>query len=311
MVKLLMSNGFNVTVIDNLSTGFIDACRSAKVIVGDYGDKYLLNDLFSSGNFDAVMHFGSLIEVHDSTINPSLYYQNNVFKTLSLLDVMRENAVNNIIYSSSAAVYGNPQYYPIEESHILSPLNPYGNTKYFVEKILADYKIAYGLRAVSLRYFNAAGADPDGGVGERHDPETHLIPLAIRAAKFPDKHILKVYGTDYQTPDGSCIRDYVHVIDLCNAHLLAMKYLFDDGELTTFNLGNGDGISVLEIINSVEKISRLKVPYAIFDRRAGDPAILVANSSLARKVLGWVPSYPKIDEIVQHAWSWSNRLLES
>jgi UDP-glucose 4-epimerase len=252
------------------------------------------------------MHFASFIEVGASVQNPALYYQNNVVNTLALLDAMRAHGVQRFIFSSTAATFGEPQYTPMDEQHPQHPVNPYGRTKLMVEQVLADYERAYGLHSVCLRYFNAAGADPQGQLGERHQPETHLIPLALQVAAGRRPH-LQVFGRDYDTPDGTCVRDYVHVEDLCTAHWLALQSLMGGAGSQQYNLGNGRGFSVQEVIDAVKRVTGR--PLAVMDkpRRLGDPARLVADPALAQRVLGWQAQFTDLDTIIAHAWGWENR----
>jgi len=303
MVKMLGSFGHDVVVLDSLEKGYQDAVLYGELIIGDLADPRLLDQLFSDHAFDGVMHFASYIEVGESVTNPSRYYRNNVGNTQNLLDAMVEHSVNNFVFSSTAAIFGEPETTPIDESHSKNPINPYGKSKLMVEQMLADYDEAYGLKSVALRYFNAAGADIDGELGERHDPETHLIPLILQAASGRRQSI-HVFGTDYNTRDGSCIRDYIHIVDLCSAHLLALNNLVQNSTSKRYNLGNGSGYSVLEVIDAVNKITRREFKVVHADRRVGDPAILVADSMLARAELGWVPQYADLNGIVAHAWNW-------
>jgi UDP-glucose 4-epimerase len=238
--------------------------------------------------------------------HPDKYYRNNVTHTLSLLDAMRAHGVNNFIFSSTAATFGEPQYTPIDELHPQQPINPYGRTKLMVEQALADYDKAYGFKSVSLRYFNAAGADPEGQLGERHDPETHLIPLVLQAASGRRPSI-SVFGRDYDTPDGTCIRDYIHIQDLCSAHWLALQSLLGGADSQSYNLGNGNGFSVQEVIDTAEQVTGRKIPVVNGPRRDGDPARLVADSRLAREKLGWQPQYADLATIIEHAWKWETR----
>ena len=302
MLKALLEAGVGVVTLDNLSTGHRDAVTGGEFVEGDLGDRALLDRLLAAHRFDAVMHFAAFIQVGESLAQPAQYYENNVSKTLVLLDAMRAHGVARFIFSSSAAVYGVPECTPIVEAHPKRPINPYGNTKRMVEEILADYDRAYGLRSVSLRYFNAAGADPAGTLRERHAPETHLIPLVLMAAAGARPHVT-VYGDDYDTPDGTCIRDYVHVVDLCDAHLAALRYLQGGGASAAFNLGNGEGFSVRQVIDAARAVTRAEVPVAIGPRRAGDPPRLVADSRLAREVLHWRPRYGSLETIIAHAWA--------
>lgn len=305
MVQYLLGLGYDVVVLDDLSTGYADALVGGTLVVGSCGDRAILSDLFGSHEFNAVMHFASFIQVGESVAKPSDYYQNNFSNTLSLLSAMKDFNLKYFIFSSTAAVFGEPKYTPIDEMHPINPINPYGKSKRMVEMMLEDFDIAYGLRSVSLRYFNAAGADPSSALGERHNPETHLIPLAIRAGLTKLKTPLKIFGADYNTPDGTCVRDYIHVQDLCAAHLLALEYLWAGGESNIFNLGNGMGFSVKEVIGSVERIMNVEIPCANVPRRSGDPERLIADSNKAKKILAWEPVYPNIDDIVSHAYFWA------
>jgi UDP-glucose 4-epimerase len=306
MVKLLLGAGHSVIVLDNFSTGHQDAIGSATLIHGDLADREALDRVFSSHRFDGVIHFASFIQVGESMEKPDVYYRNNFVNTLNLVEAMRGHGAGNLIFSSSAAVFGEPEYSPIDETHPRQPINPYGMSKLMVERMLADLNRAYGLRSVSLRYFNAAGADPDGLLGERHAPETHLLPLVLRAASGRGGAV-KVFGRDYDTPDGTCIRDYVHVWDLCQAHLLALAYLERGGQTDVFNLGNGNGFSVQEVIDTAKRVTGRPIHVHDAPRRAGDPARLVADASKARHVLGWTPCYTALERIVADAWRWESR----
>jgi UDP-glucose 4-epimerase len=303
MVKCLLAAGHQVVVLDDLSTGYRDSLLGGELVVGNCGDRAVLDKLFAARQFDGVLHFASFIQVGESVIEPAKYYQNNVANALTLIEAMKDNGVGPLIFSSTAAVFGEPEYVPIDEAHPRQPINPYGMSKYMVEIMLRDFDRAYGLRSVALRYFNAAGADPEARIGERHEPETHLIPLALQAV-LGRRAALKVFGRDYETPDGTCIRDYIHIDDLSDAHLLALEYLWNGGETTAFNLGNGEGFSVQQVLDAVEQVTGQKVPHVNAPRRAGDPARLVADSSQARKVLGWKPGYAELETIVRHAWQW-------
>ena len=308
MVKILLGEGYRVVTLDNLSTGYRDAVVGGEFIEADLADRGQLEQLFSGETIDAVMHFASFIQVGESVREPAKYYANNVANTLNLLDTMRNHGVNKFIFSSSAAVYGEPIRVPIDEDHPKQPLNPYGRTKLMVEQILADYDLAYGLKSVSLRYFNAAGADPDGRLGERHEPETHLIPLVLQAASGRRENV-QVFGRDYDTPDGTGIRDYVHVADLCEAHRLALVRLLNGAGSAAYNLGNGNGFSVQEVIDTATRITGKPIPVKDGARRAGDPARLVANARTAKLVLGWVPRYPELEKIIRHAWQWEQWIV--
>jgi len=302
MVRLLGSLGYEVDTFDDLSTGFCDAVLEGRLIEGSLLDQGLLQKIFQESFYDLVIHFAGSISVGESVQNPAKYYRNNLVASLNLVDAMVRNKVNKLVFSSTAAIFGNPQYTPIDERHPQLPINPYGQTKLYFEKVLLDYEKSYGLNSVSLRYFNASGADPDGRLGERHAPETHLIPLAIRASD-PAMPELTVFGNDYATRDGTCIRDYIHVDDLCEAHLLAIRHLLEDGKSRQYNLGNGEGYSVLDVIWTVEKVTGRKVRVSYGPRRQGDPMSLVADSSNIRKDWGWCPRYG-LEEIVRHAWRW-------
>jgi UDP-glucose 4-epimerase len=303
MTDLLLKHGHQPLVFDNLQTGFRDAVLDAKLVVGDLADEKALAALFAKEQFDAVMHFAAFIQVGESVSNPALYYQNNVVNTLNLLVAMLEHDVKNFIFSSSAAVYGEPKYTPIDEEHPKNPLNPYGYTKFMVEQVLQDYTQAYNLRSISLRYFNAAGADPDGRLGERHNPESHLIPLVLQAASGR-RNAISVYGEDYPTKDGTCIRDYIHIVDLCQAHLLALNKLLNGGATSAYNLGNGNGFSILEVIETAKAITNKPIKTIKAERRAGDPAVLVADAAKAKKELGWQPKFSELSTIIEHAWRW-------
>jgi len=305
MVKLLGQRGFQVTVLDNLCAGHRDAVQGARFVLGDLGERDLLNTLFQAEHFDGVMHFASHIQVGESVREPAKYYLNNVFKTQYLLDAMVAHRVKCFIFSSTAAIFGEPLRVPIDEDHPKQPINPYGRGKWMVEQMLQDYDLAYGLKAVCLRYFNAAGADPEGKLGERHDPETHLIPLVLRAAT--SQRPITVFGTDYDTPDGTCIRDYIHVNDLGEAHLLALQRLWDGVGSAAYNLGNGNGFSVREVIDTARKVTGCEIPVVYGERRPGDPARLVADARRARAELGWTPRYADLATIIAHAWQWETR----
>lgn len=306
MVKMLTQHGHEITTLDDLSTGHRDAVLVGDFIEGNLLDSARLKAVFAAKAYDVVIHFAGSIVVGESVVNPSKYYQNNLVASLNLLDAMVKLGVGKLVFSSTAAIFGNPQYVPIDEAHPQLPINPYGQTKLIFERVLKDYEKAYGLKSVSLRYFNASGADPHGLLGERHDPETHLIPLALRATN-PSNPALTIYGNDYDTKDGTCVRDYVHIMDLCEAHLLAIDHLLSGGESRQYNLGNGEGYSVLEVIQTVEKITGKKVNVCYGQKRHGDSSSLVADSSNIRNDWGWQPKY-KLEEIVLHAWRWECKL---
>lgn len=304
MVRDLQRHGFDVVVYDNLSTGHRPAVGSAPLVVGDIRDRAALRQLFSTHAFDAVIHFCANSLVGESVNQPYRYYDNNVTGTLTLLDEMREAGIDKLVFSSTAAVFGEPQQALIDEQHPTMPINPYGASKLMVERMLADASTAYGLRSVSFRYFNAAGADESGELGESHQPETHLIPNVLKAALGDLAAPLKVFGDDYDTLDGTCIRDYVHVTDLAQAHRLAIGFLQVTGGAHRFNLGNGRGFSVKQIIQTASGVTGQAIPYEVAPRRAGDPARLVASSALAREQLGWRPSHEDLSGIIASAWRW-------
>jgi UDP-glucose 4-epimerase len=303
MVKALLAAGHDVVTLDNLSKGNRELLPGGAFVMGDINDPVVLEQVFSSQRFDAVMHFSAFIEVGESVQDPQRYYLNNVSGTLNLLKAMRRHGVNRFIFSSSAAVYGEPDYTPIDENHPCRPTSPYGRTKLMVEEILRDYDRAYGLRFIALRYFNAAGADPSGTIGERHDPESHLIPLVLKVATGERENVT-IFGTDHDTPDGTCLRDYVHVNDLAAAHLLALKALQGGAPSAVYNLGNSNGISVNDVIETACRITGHPIPAVEGPRRPGDPAVLVARSDKARNELGWQPQFETLDVIVESAWKW-------
>jgi len=301
--KELLREGFEVIILDNLSTGKKELITGGKLIVGDLRDKNSIKDVFISENIEAVLHFASLIQVGESYADPQKYYTHNILSSLNLLEAMLEAGVKYFIFSSSAAVYGVPKEIPITESHTLNPINPYGQTKLFVEQILQDYGKAYGLNFISLRYFNAAGADPKGDLGEMHNPESHLIPnLLLYILGKQDNFYL--FGTDFSTPDGTAVRDYIHVSDLARAHVLALKYLLANSKSNFINLGTGKGYSVLEIIRNTERITGKKITYNEKPRRKGDVPVLLASKEKAEQVLGWQLQLSDIETIIQTAWEW-------
>ena len=303
MVRQLTHAGCGVVILDNLSTGNRKLLQGGAFIQGNLGDADLLDRLFSEQAFDAVMHFAAFSQVGESMHQPLAYYRNNLAETVALLDAMVRYDVKRFIFSSTAAVYGEPVAIPITEDHPCAPTNPYGNTKLAVERMLADCDAAYGLKYTALRYFNAAGADVSGEIGELHDPETHLIPIVLKAADGQIDHI-RVFGTDYPTTDGSCIRDYVHVNDLAQAHLLALDALLEGGDSAIYNLGSSNGYSVKEVIAKAEGVTGKKIPVVEAPRRPGDPAILVASSDKIMRELGWTPEYDNLEKIIQTAWNW-------
>ena len=306
MVKMLVQSGHEVIVLDNLSTGFRDAVHYGHLIEGDLADQALLDRIFAENSVAAVMHFAALSQVGESVREPGRYYQNNVANTQNLLGAMLRHGVRRFIFSSTAAIFGEPEAPLINEQHPQRPINPYGRGKRMVEEMLGDYDRAYGLRSICLRYFNAAGADPEGELGERHDPESHLIPLVLQTATGRRDHIA-VYGNDYPTPDGTSIRDYIHVWDLCSAHLLALEHLLADGGSDAFNLGNGTGFSVQQVIDTARQVTGKAIPSVVQERRAGDPAVLVADSHKARHELDWQPRFMDLGTILEHAWEWERK----
>lgn len=304
--KALARAGHEVIVLDDFSAGHRWAIKWGPCVEGSLGDASLVTSALKTYGIDAVMHFAASIQVGESVRDPKKYFWNNVVNTLRLLDAMVERGVSHIVFSSSAAVYGNPEKVPIPEGHTTRPVNPYGDTKLMMERALQWYGAAYGLRWAALRYFNAAGADPDGELGEEHDPESHLIPLVIRAALGRTPYV-EVYGTDYPTPDGTAIRDYIHIVDLADAHLKALEYLARGGESKALNLGTGKGHSVREVIASVAKVHKSAVPMRDAPRREGDPPALVADPAQAMQTLNWKPRYAELDQIVESAWKWHKR----
>lgn len=301
MVWQLKQAGYTPIILDNLSKGHAHAALDSKLIIGDMHDTKLLQAIFDEYAISAVMHFASFIEVGESVQLPLKYYQNNVAATLNLLEIMMKNQIKYFIFSSTAAVYGQPQYAPIDEAHPLLPINPYGHSKLMVEQIIKDIANSSDLHFAILRYFNAAGAHQDGILGEMHEPESHLIPLVLQTALGKRKAIT-IFGDDYNTPDGTCIRDYIHVLDLCEAHLLALRQLLAGQESIICNLGTGQGYSVLEVVNRAKEITQQPIPISIGQRRMGDPAVLVAQSQLAKELLAWEPIYSNLGTIIQDAW---------
>ena len=303
MLKWLALRGYRVTVLDNLSTGHREAVQWGELVEADLLDPASLERVFAGRRFDAVMHFCARSLVGESVAQPYDYYANNVSGTLNLLQAMQRHGVAKLVFSSTAAVFGNPVSARIDEVHPKAPINPYGASKLMVERMLQDAASAYGLRSVALRYFNAAGASPEGDIGESHQPETHLIPNALRAA-LGTGPALKLFGDDYPTPDGTCVRDYVHVDDLAQAHERALAYMQAHEGAHAFNLGNGQGFSVCEVIEAASRVAGRAVPFEVAPRRDGDPATLVASSERARAELGWFPAHASLDEIIGTAWRW-------
>lgn len=302
-VAELIEKNEEVIVVDNLEKGHKDAVLGGKLIVGDLRDKEFLEKLFSENDIEAVIHFAAYIEVGESVANPLKFYNNNVIATLNLLTAMKDAGVNKIVFSSTAATYGEPESVPIVETDKTFPTNPYGDTKLAVEKALKWADNAYGMKHVVLRYFNASGAHKSGNIGEDHSPESHLIPLIIQAA-LGKRESIKIFGNDYKTPDGTCVRDYIHVSDLANAHFLALQRLRKGEESQIYNLGNGKGFSVKEVIDVVRKVTGRPIKAEDSPRRPGDPAILVASSEKIKKELGWKPGMDDLETIVSTAWEW-------
>jgi UDP-glucose 4-epimerase len=306
MVAVLGEKGHDIMVYDNLSTGHRDALLYGALTVGDLSDRELLRRTLRTFKPDAVMHFAAFIQVGESVREPIKYYANNTANAITLLSAMRGESIRNFIFSSTAAVYGHPKNSPLNETEPVSPINPYGWSKAFVERALEDLSHAGDFRYIALRYFNAAGADPAARIGERHDPETHLIPLVLKAAKG-ERERVSIHGTDYPTPDGTCIRDYIHVMDLADAHVLALEHLVAGGRSDVFNCGYGHGYSVREVMNVARSVTGIGFPITESKRREGDPPVLVAESSKIRKTLGWKPRYDDLDYIVRTAWEWEKK----
>ncbi len=305
--KLLNERGYGTVVFDNLVYGHREFVKWGEFVLGDLSDIEQIRLAFSKYPVRAVMHFAAFAYVGESVQDPEKYYVNNVANTLNILRVMREFGVRYFIFSSTCATYGDPVEIPITEDHPQNPINPYGQSKLMVEKVLSDYSAAYGLKSVALRYFNAAGADPGQEIGEWHDPETHLIPLVLDAA-IGRRADIKVFGTDYDTPDGTCIRDYIHVTDLADAHILALEYLFNGGASDVFNLGNGNGFSVRDVIETARDVTGREIVDVPSPRRPGDPAVLVGSSKKTTEVLGWRPRYFELRKIIETAWNWHCKL---
>jgi UDP-glucose 4-epimerase len=305
-VLALKQSGYEVVVLDNLSYGHREIVKDVlkvELVIGDISDRALLDQLFTTRDIAAVMHFAAFIQVGESVSDPAKYYRNNVMGTLTLLEAMHAARVDKFVFSSTCATYGVPQFLPLTEDHPQNPINAYGTSKWMVEQLIKDFDQAYGLRSVYFRYFNAAGADPSGTLGEDHSPETHLIPLVLFAA-LGKRDSISIYGTDYDTPDGTCVRDYVHVLDLAQAHVQGLKYLLKGGDTQVFNLGNGNGFSVREVIEAAREITGRDIKSFEYPRRAGDSPVLVGSSDRARSILGWNPQYADLKQIIAHAWNW-------
>jgi UDP-glucose 4-epimerase len=302
-VRELRREGLSCVVLDNLSRGHRELAGDAAVVVGDVGDSALVRRVMVEHRVRAVMHFAAFAYVGESTAEPLTYYANNVAGTVGLLQAMLASDVRHLVFSSTCATYGVPEAIPIDEAHPQRPINPYGASKLMVERILNDADRAHGLRSVIFRYFNAAGADPSGTIGEWHEPETHLIPLALQAAAGR-RDAVDVFGTDYPTPDGTCVRDYIHVTDLAQAHVLGLRHLEDGQASDVFNLGNGNGFSVRQVLETVERVTRRPVASRTAARRPGDPPTLVGSAAKAKRVLGWAPRFEALEAIVETAWGW-------
>lgn len=308
-VLALQRAGYEPIVLDNLVYGhreLVEEVLQAKLIVGDTNDRELLDRVFATHNIAAVMHFAAYIAVGESVAEPGKYYRNNVTGTLTLLEAMVAADVKKFVFSSTCALYGEPQKVPIPEDHPFNPMSPYATSKLMVEKILADFDVAFGLKSVIFRYFNASGANPDGLLGEDHNPETHLIPLVLQTA-LGRRESVSILGTDYPTPDGTCVRDYIHVSDLADAHVLGLEFLLKGGDSQVFNLGNGNGFSVREVIETAKEVTGREIKIVEGSRRPGDVPVLVGSSDKAREILGWSPQYPDLPEIVAHAWQWHQK----
>ena len=307
MIKRFQNTDHQIDVLDNLSTGFKENSQNYKLHICDLSNKKQVHKILKENKYEMVMHFASSINVEESYDHPMKYYENNVINTLNLLECMIDLKILNFIFSSTAAVYGEPESIPIKEEQNLSPINPYGKTKSVVENILSDYDKSYGLKYISLRYFNACGAHIDGTIGERHNPETHLIPLILQTASGR-RNNFKIYGDDYKTKDGTCVRDYIHVMDIAEAHLLSSEKLIQSQSSDIYNIGNKQGYSVREIIDMVEEITQIKIPYKISEKRKGDPAELIADNSKITEKLNWRAKYSDLNTIINTAWEWEKKL---
>lgn len=303
MVRTLLEEGHRATVLDDISRGHAASVPADLLVRGDLGDRALLAELFAQRSIDCVMHFAAFAQVGESVDEPLAYYRNNTARTLELLEAMKIAGIRRFIFSSTAATYGEPVRLPIDEDHPTVPTNPYGRSKRFLEQVLDDCEVAWGLRSVRLRYFNAAGAHPTGDIGEDHSPESHLVPLLLQVALGQRDHI-SIFGTDWDTPDGTCIRDYVHICDLARAHMLASEHLAEGGGTRTFNLGCEEGTSVREMIEVTRQVTGHSIPAIDAPRRAGDPARLVASSARIRSELGWAPRFDSPEQIIRTAWRW-------
>ena len=306
MVKRLVERGDDVIIVDNFSTGSRSAVKGALLVEADISNRPVLDSVLQHHNPHAIFHFASLSQVGESMTDPSKYYKNNTISTLSLFDAMIDSGIKKIIFSSTASVYGNPIYTPIDENHPKEPISPYGNSKLMIEKILNDYKIAYGVQSVCLRYFNVSGADPDSKLGEQRNSESHLIPLLLQVASGR-REFITIYGNNYDTPDGTCIRDYVHVNDIIDANLLSLEYILSGKRSACYNIGNGTGFSIGDVISTAEHVVGRKIPVRYAERRAGDPPRLIADATRAHKELGWIPKRTDIETIIRDAWNWEKK----
>ena len=301
---LMHKAGYKIIIIDKFVHNQTFNQPWATLIKADFADEQVLHKVFSENKIDAVMHFVAFIEIGESVKRPKDFYENNVVKSLKLLDLMLQHDVRKIVFSSSCAVYGNPINIPMDENHPFAPMNPYGKNKLSVEFALQDYAQSYGLQYISLRYFNAAGSLPEQSLGEQHNPETHIIPLMLRAIKNGTE--FKIFGDDYNTPDRTCVRDYIHVLDIAQAHVLALQYLQETGKSNFFNLGSEKGYSVREMVQAAQDVCKLKMNFKVFDRRPGDVDTLIADSTKIKNVLGWKPKYSDLNRILQSAWEWES-----
>jgi UDP-glucose 4-epimerase len=305
-VLALQRAGYGVVVLDSLEYGhreLVEEILKVELVVGDINDRTTLDQLFATHNIAAVIHLAAYIAVGESVSEPAKYYRNNVSGTLTLLNAMLAAQVNKIVFASTCSIFGMPKQVPMTEDHPQDPINPYATTKWMVERMLADFDRAYNLRSVVFRFFNASGANPEGLIGEDHNPETHLIPLVLLTA-LGKRESISIWGTDYPTPDGTCLRDYIHVSDLAHAHLLGVEYLLEGGKSEAFNLGNGNGFSVRQVIETARTVTDRDINVLECDRRPGDPPILVGSSDKAKKILGWCPQYPDLSKIISDAWQW-------
>jgi UDP-glucose 4-epimerase len=305
-VLALQRAGYGVVVLDSLEYGhreLVEEILKVELVVGDINDRTTLDQLFATHNIAAVIHLAAYIAVGESVSEPAKYYRNNVSGTLTLLNAMLAAQVNKIVFASTCSIFGMPKQVPMTEDHPQDPINPYATTKWMVERMLADFDRAYNLRSVVFRFFNASGANPEGLIGEDHNPETHLIPLVLLTA-LGKRESISILGTDYPTPDGTCLRDYIHVSDLAHAHLLGVEYLLEGGKSEAFNLGNGNGFSVRQVIETARTVTDRDIKVVECDRRPGDPPILVGSSDKAKKILGWCPQYPDLSKIISDAWQW-------